>query len=81
MAVSVGRIEQGTSVLAAVARLLEDLDAVLHSEGSTAYDSAVEFAREHMGEADFARAWQHGLTLSIEQAVEYAVQDTAPPHQ
>lgn len=72
VAVSIGRVEQGTRVLAAVTRLLGDIDAVLDSEDRISYERAVAFAGEHMGEKEFERAWQQGLSMSMEQAITHS---------
>jgi predicted ATPase/DNA-binding SARP family transcriptional activator/Tfp pilus assembly protein PilF len=72
LAVSLGGVKQGTTVLAAVARVLEDLGVVLDSEDRIPYERAVDLAREHLGKEEFEGAWQQGLAMSIEQAILYS---------
>jgi hypothetical protein len=49
--------------------LLESLDAVLDPTGRLAYDSDLAAVRLQLGEATFAKAWQEGRMMTLEQAV------------
>lgn len=62
------------------ARLLGAADALVIGTGATlertdqiVFDADVETAREALGEADFAAAWDAGRALSLEQAVAEAL--------
>lgn len=39
------------------------------------FDSDVASARAQLGEPAFARAWNEGIAMSLEQAIAYALQD------
>ncbi len=41
------------------------------------YEQHLTAVREQMGEAAFAAAWAEGRTLTMEQAMEYALKETS----
>jgi hypothetical protein len=61
-----------------VEALLEETGRIIDQEDRIPYDHAVVAAREQMSGEDLERAWQEGRTMSMEQAVDYALQEDAP---
>src|SRR5215210_560213 len=53
--------------------LLRSLEAALDPSGSLEYDRNIAGTRARLGEEAFARAWQEGSTMALEQAVDEAL--------
>ncbi len=75
VAVRVGDAERGTKLLGAVEMLLQSISAVLYREDRLPYERSVEQAREVLGEEEFEKAWQEGRARSMEEAVEYGLEE------
>jgi hypothetical protein len=43
------------------------------------YEQAVAAARSRLGDDAFASAWRHGRSLTLEQAVAEALEDSSTP--
>ena len=43
------------------------------------YNRDVESMRAELGEEGFAKAWEEGGHMTLEQAIAYALEDEAPP--
>ncbi len=64
-----GHAARAARLFGAAEMLLESLDAVLDPTGRLAYDSDLAAVRLQLGEATFAKAWQEGRMMTLEQAV------------
>jgi hypothetical protein len=62
-------------MLGAAEALLESLGAVLDAEHRLIYERAVAAARAQLGEETFATAREEGRAMSLEEAIEYALQE------
>jgi tetratricopeptide (TPR) repeat protein len=71
------RAERRARVLGAVEALLESMDAILERVARLSYEHAVAAVRAQLGEEAFARAWQEGRAMSMEEAVAYALEEEA----
>jgi hypothetical protein len=60
-------------LFAATEKLLQSLDAALDPSGSLGYESKLANTRARLGEQDFAKAWQEGTMMTLEQAVTEAM--------
>lgn len=60
-------------LFAATEKLLQSLDAALDPSGSLGYESKLANTRSRLGEQDFAKAWQEGRMMTLEQAVTEAM--------
>ncbi|CAN5728783.1 hypothetical protein BH18ACT11_BH18ACT11_05520 [soil metagenome] len=60
-------------LFAATEKLLQSLDAALDPSGSLGYESKLANTRARLGEQDFAKAWQEGRMMTLEQAVTEAM--------
>jgi predicted ATPase/class 3 adenylate cyclase len=76
VAVGMGEVERGAKLLGVVEGLLESLGAVLNREDRLPYERAVASARSLLGEEAFERAWQEGRGMSMEEAIDYALERT-----
>jgi hypothetical protein len=70
------QVERGAKLLGAVEGLLQSLGAVLDRSDRLPYERAVASARSLLGEEAFEKAWQEGRGMSMEEAVDYAVEET-----
>jgi len=57
--------------------LLQSLDAALDPSGSLEYDRHLDDTRARLGEEAFAKAWQEGRTMTLEQALKEAMNNGA----
>ena len=67
--------ERGVRLLGAAEALLEAVSAVLDAEDRIPYEQGVASARAQLSEGEFAKAWAAGRAMSMEQAVEYALEE------
>lgn len=77
VAVGMGQVEdmeRGTRLLGAVQWLLEKMGAVLQRDDRLPYESAMVSARSVLGEKAFEKAWQERRGMSLEEAVDYALE-------
>ncbi len=75
VAVRVGEAERGTKLLGAVEMLLQSISAVLYREDRLPYEKNAQQARTLLREEAFEKAWHEGRAMSMEQAIEYALED------
>jgi predicted ATPase/class 3 adenylate cyclase/transcriptional regulator with XRE-family HTH domain len=68
---------RGARLLGAAEALLEAIGAVLEPSERVPYDWGVAAAHAQLDEAAFEKAWQEGQAMSMEQAIEYALEDSA----
>jgi len=79
-----GRIEQAVQLFGASDLLLPPVDEPLIAKADPLRQSRpreVETLRAQLGEEAFAAAWAEGRAMTLEQAVEYALQETDRPAQ
>jgi tetratricopeptide (TPR) repeat protein len=76
VAAGMGQAERGARVLGAAGALLEAIHANLAPEDRILYEQGVAAARAQMSEEEFEKAWAEGRAMSMEQAVEYALEDS-----
>jgi tetratricopeptide (TPR) repeat protein len=69
-----GQAERGTRLLGAAEALLGAISAVLDPEDRMVYEQGVASARAQLSEEDFERAWAEGRAMSMEAAIEYALE-------
>jgi tetratricopeptide (TPR) repeat protein len=70
-----GEIEMGVRLLGVVEALLGSIGAVLEAEDRLPYERAVASARALLGAGEFERLRALGHAMTMEQAIEYALQD------
>ena len=73
-AVERGQPQRGARLLGASDALYEAIGAVRTLEDRTLYDRAAVSARSQLGEEAFSKAMREGRTMSMEQAIEYALE-------
>ena len=74
MAVTQGQAEQAAWLLGAAEAPREIIGAPVPPVDRAGYDSQVAAMRSQLDEARFAAAWAEGRAMTIEEAVEYALQ-------
>ena len=68
-----GEAERGARLLGAADAHRESLEAVLDSEDRSIFDRGLASARAQLDEETWQKAWQEGRTMSMEEAIEYAL--------
>jgi hypothetical protein len=58
----------------AVDSLLESMTAVLSGDNRQVYEQNLVGVRSLLNEKTFARAWSNGKAMSMEEAIEYALE-------
>jgi predicted ATPase/class 3 adenylate cyclase len=71
---STSRLRKGARLLGAVEALLESIGTVLWAEERRPYELGVAQVRTQLGEKEFEKAWEEGRALSMEQAIQYALE-------
>ncbi len=77
VAVGVGQVGGGARLLGAVEGMLQGMSAVLDREDLLPYERSVQQARALLREEEFEQTWQEGRAMSVEMAIEYALQPSA----
>jgi hypothetical protein len=67
-----GDTARAARLFGAAEMLLQSLDAVLDPGGSLEYDSNLAGTRARLGVEAFAKVWQEGRTMTLEEAVKEA---------
>jgi predicted ATPase/transcriptional regulator with XRE-family HTH domain len=78
LAILEGEPERAARLFGAAEVVLESTNSRLDWIDRLGYDQYVATAREQLGEAAFAEAWAEGRTMTMEQALTYAVSKTPP---
>jgi hypothetical protein len=68
-----GETSRGTELLAATSAMFEARQTVLDPADQPEFDSAIEGARQALGEIEFDRAWTKGRALSDDYAIAHAL--------
>ncbi len=76
VALGEGQLIRATRLLGAAESLFKKCVAMLAVEDRTDYDRRVAAVRSQLDEAVFHSAWEEGLNLSEEQAIDYALEST-----
>jgi predicted ATPase len=71
--------EQAARLWGAVERLCQEIGLPLLLGDRDEQDRKTAEVRAALGENDFATAWNEGCTMTMEQAIEYALEDTGSP--
>jgi predicted ATPase/DNA-binding XRE family transcriptional regulator len=71
-----GQPRRGTRLMGASEGLYESIGGVMEASDRIPYDRALASARSQLGDEDFETAWQEGQAMSLEQAIEYALEGT-----
>jgi predicted ATPase/transcriptional regulator with XRE-family HTH domain/Tfp pilus assembly protein PilF len=71
---SLGQVERGAKLLGAGEEILEAIGAALEPLAQAERDRSVETARSRLGEEAFAKTWAEGRAMSLEQAMNYALE-------
>ncbi len=74
VAVGVGRAERATRLLGAAQVLLDSIGVMLDPDDRADNQRSEVAARTELGEEAFARIYAEGQAMSLEQAVEYALE-------
>ena len=70
-----GQAERGAKLLGAAEALLEAIGAVMSADDRIVYEQGVASARAQLSEEVFEKAWAEGRAMSMEKAVEYALEE------
>jgi non-specific serine/threonine protein kinase len=73
LAIAQWQPERAAQLTGAAEALRESIGAPLAPAGRADYDHTVAAAREGLGEKAFASVWAEGRTMTLEQAIEYAL--------
>ena len=68
-----GDAARAARLFGAAEMLLQSLDAALDPSGPLGYDGNLADTRARLGEEAFAKAWQEGRTMPLEQAINEAM--------
>ena len=74
-----GKAERAARLLGAEQALCESIGAVLTPADESAFDRGVAAARAVLGEAAFATVMAQGRTMSLDEALDYALTDELEP--
>ena len=74
-----GQERRAALLSGAAQRLFETLGASLPLVDRADHDRKMEAARTGLGKESFAAAWSEGKAMSLEQAIEYALEDEPEP--
>jgi predicted ATPase len=73
LAQTTGQTERATKLCGAVSALLKAIAARLVSPEREMHEHTVTALRAHLDEAPFSKAWAEGMTMTMQQAIEYAL--------
>lgn len=72
-----GDAERAAHLFGAAHALREEIHSAVQPHNRKDYDRGVDAARASLGEEAFTAAWEEGRAMTLEQAIEYALQDEA----
>jgi predicted ATPase/DNA-binding SARP family transcriptional activator/Tfp pilus assembly protein PilF len=76
VAQSRGRIERGTRLLSAAKAILDSIGATLSAADRIEFEQTAAAIRRVLSEEDLAAAWVEGKKLTLDQAIELALNET-----
>ena len=71
------QLARASQLFGAAEALREDIGAPVPPGSRSAYERNIDAVRTQMDEESFAEAWAEGRSMTMEQAVEYALEETA----
>jgi predicted ATPase/DNA-binding XRE family transcriptional regulator len=74
LAISGGEAKRGAQLAGSAQVLRETIRSPLKKGERVLYDTLIGAARTELGEEEFAKAWGEGVTMTLDQAVEYALE-------
>jgi tetratricopeptide (TPR) repeat protein len=74
-AAALGQFQPAARLLGASKAALERMGAFYQPSDKPEVDRAVEVVRAQLGTADFEAAWAEGRAMSVEEAIDYALDD------
>jgi predicted ATPase/class 3 adenylate cyclase len=74
VAAEMSQAEKAARLLGAADALVQTAGAAWQNDDRVPYDRGLELARAQLGEDAFEKVWQEGRAMSMEQAVEYALE-------
>src|SRR5579871_726903 len=75
LAAEQGQVERAARLWAVADVLLDAIGALMPPKEKDEVDRKIAEIRTSLGEQAFSVAWQQGRAMTIEQAIEYALQD------
>jgi tetratricopeptide (TPR) repeat protein len=75
LAFASGQPKRGVRLYGYAARLRDEIGYTFQSRNRLDYDHSMVSARASIGDAAFELAWQEGHAMTLEQAIEYALQE------
>ena len=75
------KLERAARLLGAAEALRERIGVLISPADRVLYEHQVGFARSALSEDAFASAWAEGRTMTMEQAIEYALQEVSSSPQ
>jgi len=78
LAATTGGIERAVRLAGATDAFVRSLGMVLDSLERGLYDAGVRTARAQLDEAMFAARWAEGQAMTLEQVINYALNDDGP---
>lgn len=73
------KVARAGRLLGAATTLYQSLDASIAPKDIAEYNQHIATIRSRIGEADFMNAWDGGQAMTLEQAIEYALQTSESP--
>jgi hypothetical protein len=75
LARALGQLERAARLSGAVEALCESIGSRLEQEDQTEHERTISAARSGLDEAIFNQLWREGLAMTLEQAVDYALEE------
>jgi hypothetical protein len=75
LAIKSGKTQQAVKLWATAKVLREEIGSPLELDEQEKYDADVTKVQETLGEKAFSVLWQKGVAMTLEQAIEYALQE------
>jgi tetratricopeptide (TPR) repeat protein len=70
------QLQRAARLLGAAESIRENLNSPMTATEGVEYDQNVSTLRAQMEQSDFATAWAEGRVMTLEQAIEFALQET-----
>ncbi|MFL5732491.1 MAG: tetratricopeptide repeat protein, partial [Chloroflexia bacterium] len=75
VAAGVGQASRGTRLLGAAEALEEAPGSIFGQDDRMVYEQGIASARAQLSEEEFEKAWAEGRAMTMEQAIEYAIEE------